>query len=353
MLTKIILVTVIALASAWVTTRLLIRLLRARGVMDVPNERSSHKTPTPRGGGLGILMGLAMGLLAAWLLGMPMPRTELLIGAGLIAAVGFIDDKIGLSVVVRLLLQFVAAGLVVWRPGGLAWFPLPEPLNVSLGVLAVPVALVWIVGVTNLYNFLDGIDGHAGLQGAVAGLGLALFHSGGFFPAMGMAIAGACVGFLAHNWHPAKIFMGDVGSATLGFILAALPFQMNEAIRGDGVFFVAICLWFFLSDGVFTLVRRLARGERIWEAHRTHLYQRLVISGLRHDQVVSRVMAAGAFLMTLALLARNGEKPLAQWGVLGAAVAGFAIYLGWTCHRERRAQKVHGGDSVKWMARKN
>jgi UDP-N-acetylmuramyl pentapeptide phosphotransferase/UDP-N-acetylglucosamine-1-phosphate transferase len=353
MLTKTILVLAVSFVAAWQTTKLLTRWLRARGVMDVPNERSSHRIPTPRGGGLGILAGLAFGWFVAWRLGMQVPRPELLIGATLIALVGLIDDRFGLPVVLRLILQFVAAGLVVFRAGGLEQLPLPHPLNVWLGFLAMPAALVWMVGVTNLYNFLDGIDGHAGLQGAIAGLGIALFHPDGFYLAAGMAIAGACAGFLLHNWHPAKIFMGDVGSATLGFILASLPFQLHHpALQHEAVIFVVICLWFFLSDGVFTILRRLIRGERIWEAHRTHLYQRLVISGLRHDQVVSKVMTGGAFLMALALWSWYKERPLAQWGVLGVGVAGFLVLLGWTVQRERQAQKVKAEANAKLMPTK-
>jgi UDP-N-acetylmuramyl pentapeptide phosphotransferase/UDP-N-acetylglucosamine-1-phosphate transferase len=353
MLTKTILVLAVSFVAAWLTTKLLIRWLRARGLMDVPNARSSHQIPTPRGGGLGILAGLAFGWLVAWRLGMPVPRPELLIGATLIALVGMTDDRYGLPVVVRLILQFVAAGLVVFQRGGLDQLPLPEPLNLGLGFLAVPAALMWIVGVTNLYNFLDGIDGHAGLQGAIAGLGLALLTPDGLYLAAGMAVFGACVGFLLHNWHPAKIFMGDVGSATLGFLLASLPFQRLPAVKSESVFFVALCLWFFLADGGFTIFRRLMRGERIWEAHRTHLYQRLVISGLRHDQVVSKVMSGGAFLMALALWSCDADRPLAQWAVLGVALAGFLVLLGWTVQRERQSQKVKTETSVKLMATKS
>ena len=338
MLTKIILVLMVSFAAAWLATKLLIRFLRARGVMDVPNARSSHKVPTPRGGGVGILAGLAVGLFAAWRLGMPLPRPELLIGAALIALVGMVDDRFGLPVAARLVLQVVAAGMVVFRAGGLDPFPLPDPLNFPLGPLGIPLALIWIVGVTNLYNFLDGIDGHAGLQGAVAGLGVALLQTADSSTILGLALCGACAGFLLHNWHPARIFMGDVGSATLGFILAAIPFQTSGHGRSSAVFFVAIFLWFFLSDGVFTILRRLVRGEKIWEAHRTHLYQRLVIAGLRHDQVVRRVIGGGAVLTALALVAERRENPLVQWIVLSGAAAGFLSYLLLTWRQERRAQ---------------
>jgi Fuc2NAc and GlcNAc transferase len=276
----------VAFIVAWCVTKLALPMLRKSGVLDIPNARSSHLAPTPRGGGIGIVAGLAGGLVVASLLGFRPPGLELLLGIALIAAIGFIDDRFGgLSVSLRLIAQFAAAGLVIWRAGPLDRFPLPQPFNFELSLFAIPLSLVWIVGVLNLYNFLDGIDGFAGLQGVVAGLGIAVWGQGDV-AAIGLALAGACAGFLPHNWHPAKIFMGDVGSGTIGFVLAAMPFQSVPALRGDGVFVVAMCLWFFLSDGVFTILRRLTHGQRVWEAHRSHLYQRLVQAGLSHDRII-------------------------------------------------------------------
>jgi len=326
----------VSVVAAWMATRLAIPLLQRKGVVDVPNARSSHTLPTPRGGGLGILLGLAVGLLTAWLLGMRVPSPELFLGALLIASVGFMDDRSGgMSVGIRLAIQFVAAGLVVLHTGGLSHLPLPEPLDGSLGWLAVPVALLWIVGVTNFYNFLDGIDGFAGFQGGVVGLGIAFLDQTGLFMGIGLAIAGACAGFLLHNWHPAKIFMGDVGSGTLGFVLAALPFQLDFGYRGQAVFVVAMCLWFFLSDGAFTICRRLWQREKVWEAHRAHLYQRLVRTGLRHDRVVLTVMGAAALLATSAVLAARTGEPGLQWSILALAGAAFVVYCQWTRLREK------------------
>jgi UDP-N-acetylmuramyl pentapeptide phosphotransferase/UDP-N-acetylglucosamine-1-phosphate transferase len=208
-------------------------------------------------------------------------------------------------------------------------------LDFELATLAVPVSLLWIVGVLNLYNFLDGIDGFAGLQAVVAGLGIALWGHGDI-AVVGFAIAGACAGFLLHNWHPAKIFMGDVGSGTLGFMLAALPFQLTPASRGDAMFVVAMCLWFFLSDGCFTIMRRLSRGEKIWEAHRSHLYQRLVKTGLRHDRVTLHVIGAAAVLSALAVVAARSGGVSSRWSVFAAAGASFFAYYCWTWARERQ-----------------
>ena len=146
--------------GAWFTTKLAIPLLRKKGLLDIPNERSSHVVPTPRGGGIGIVAGIVVALIAGSLLGLKLPSLALIIGAIVIAAAGFIDDRLGgLSVSVRLSAQIAAAALVVWHAGPIDRIPLPAPLNFSLGSLAAPAAVLWIVGLLNLYNFLDGIDG--------------------------------------------------------------------------------------------------------------------------------------------------------------------------------------------------
>ncbi|MCP9496175.1 MAG: polysaccharide biosynthesis protein [Pyrinomonadaceae bacterium MAG19_C2-C3] len=339
---------IVSFIVACVTTRVLIALLRRAGKLDVPNARSSHSEPTPRGGGLGILAGLAAACLAAHAGGMPLPAITLLLGAMLVALIGFVDDlRGGLPAGLRFLLQFAAAALALYGTSGMTQLPLPEPLNLSLGQLAIPAALLWIVAVTNIYNFLDGIDGYAGVQGVVAGTGI------GFFGLMvgspeaqivGFSIAGACAGFLIYNWHPAKIFMGDVGSGALGFLLAALPFQLAPSVSGRGVFVVALCLWFFLSDGTFTILRRLVRGERVWQAHRSHLYQRLTTTGLNHRRIVLLIGAAAVALGAFTLIAsyvelrasaQSGTTSWASWMTLGCAVASFIVYWKWTTSREK------------------
>jgi len=335
MLTRSIIVLFVAFVTAWLATKALIPLLLNRGLMDVPNGRSSHHVPTPRGGGLGIIAGIMAGLFTGWLLEIPLLNWQLLVGAGIIALVGFVDDQIGgLPASVRFAVQFVAAGIVVYGNGGLNSLPLPEPLNISLGFLAIPIALLWLLAVTNIYNFLDGIDGFATVQGAIGGLAIA-FLGDGLFISIGLAIAGACIGFALHNWHPAKVFMGDVGSGTLGFLLAALPFQLAPGSRSTAILATVICLWFFLSDGVFTIARRLLNGERVWTPHRSHLYQRLVRTGLRHDQVVLKVIGGALILTALATLSARSGGASAWWLVIVVAVLSFLIYCRWTWEREK------------------
>jgi Fuc2NAc and GlcNAc transferase len=335
MLIQSITVIVVAFVVSWLTTKGLIPLLLKRGLIDIPNGRSSHQVPTPRGGGIGIIAGISAGLFTAWLLEIPLISFELMIGAAIIAGVGFVDDRMGgLRASLRFVLQSVAAGIVVYRFGGLTWLPLPEPFNVSLGFLAIPMALLWILVVTNIYNFLDGIDGFAAVQGASVGLAIA-FLGDGVFTSIGFAVAGACTGFALHNWHPAKVFMGDVGSGTLGFLLAALPFQLSPGSRSTIVMAIVIFLWFFLSDGVFTIARRLIYREKIWTPHRTHLYQRLVKTGLRHDQVVLKVIGGTLLLSVMATTSARLGDASAWWIVIGAALISFLLYCRWTWVREK------------------
>ncbi len=329
------LVFLLSAGAAWAATGAQISLMGQRGILDVPNERSSHETPRPRGGGLGILVGILVGSGAGWACGMDPPGPAFWMGAGLMALVGFLDDRTGgVSVLWRLLLQIAAAGLVVLQAGGLSRLPLPAPLDVPLGPFGIPLAVVWIVGVTNLYNFLDGIDGYAGLQGVVAGLGMAALLVVHPPLAFGLVLAGACLGFLAHNWHPARIFMGDAGAYLLGFMLAALPFEIGPAERPRLVFATTLCLWFFLSDGTFTILRRLVGGEKIWTAHRSHLYQRLVRAGMSHGAVALRVGAAATVVAALGILVVYHRSTPGAWVVLMGAAAAFWLYYKITTSRE-------------------
>jgi UDP-N-acetylmuramyl pentapeptide phosphotransferase/UDP-N-acetylglucosamine-1-phosphate transferase len=317
-------------------TRFLIPILRGNGLLDIPNQRSSHAIPIPRGGGIGIIFGILFGSLVLFALGVPVTSGGFLIAAAIIAGVGLLDDRTGrVPVLVRLACQAVAAAIVVGESGQITKLPLPEPLDFGLGGFSVPLTVIWIVGVTNIYNFLDGIDGFAGLQGVIAGFGLFVLAGSTPLGALGLAIAGGCGGFLVHNWHPARVFMGDAGSCTLGFLIAAAPLQLSEGARSQAVFAVALCLWFFLSDGVFTIVRRLLKREKIWSAHRSHVYQRLVISGLRHDQVALRVLGTGSVLAAIVVLSIRAGHPMSSWLALVLAVVCFVMYWRWTSMRER------------------
>ncbi len=344
---------------SWLLVGQMIRLAPSFGLLDRPNARSSHTRLTPRGGGLGFVVALAVVATAIFSAGLAGPQAGAIVGwagglALVIAAVSFSDDLRSLSSVTRLALHLGSAGAAVWALGAFPALALPgvAPLDLPLWAGAA-LALVWIVGLTNVYNFMDGIDGIAGVQGVVAGAAWALLGVEVGAPVValaGVAVGGACAGFLAHNWSPARIFMGDVGSAFLGFCFAVLPLallvQLGQAhprgsLRSDFLgavpVFAGLVVWPFVADGAFTFLRRLRHGENVLKAHRSHLYQRLTISGWTHARVAQLYLwwAAGSALGALAYV----------WGgttlkgtVLAAAGLSLLTVHRVTKHAERRAK---------------
>jgi Fuc2NAc and GlcNAc transferase len=267
-------------------------------LVDIPNSRSSHEHPTPRGGGLGIVAGTLTGICLLYAVGSgPAPTLVLALGAGgaVIAGVSFLDDLWGLAAAVRLGVHLLAAALAVFVLGPFPLDVLPTPLT-QLPGLAEALTVLWIAGMTNAYNFMDGIDGVAGTQAvsaaigwAVAGLWLGMVD----LVIVGALLAATALGFLLHNWPPARLFMGDVGSAFLGFALAVLTVAAAGAhplapLAG------AAMLWPFIFDPLFTLVRRIRRRENLLNAHRSHLYQRLVGGGWTHRSTCALYLALAA-----------------------------------------------------------
>lgn len=264
-----------------------------RGIFDIPNERSSHTAPTPRGGGLIIVIVSLISYTLYSMLYAGNISFGYLFGAILIAVVSWFDDLKSISSGVRFLIHAIGAAAAIISMGYLRTIYLPLAGEIEFGELGIVVTFLWICWMTNAYNFMDGIDGIAGAQGVTAGVGwfvvgiLLNVPSTGFF---GLILASACLGFLLHNWQPARIFMGDVGSAFLGYTFAVLPLMaINEAnsdgIRGLFALIAILLVWLFVFDTIFTFFRRLLRGEKVWQAHRSHLYQRLVISGYNHASV--------------------------------------------------------------------
>lgn len=278
--------------------------------------------------------------MAAWLGAVQQLPLSLVLATVMVAGAGLADDvRGGLPPVFRLAVQLLAAILVTGSCGPIERLPLPDPAALPLNWAGYPLTLLWLVGVTNIYNFLDGIDGFAAVQGLAAGLALGFAAGGGPEAQVALSLAGGCAGFLLHNWHPARIFLGDVGSAALGFLFAALPLYAARegAERAELVWLAALALWFFLADGAFTLCRRAWRGERVWEPHRSHLYQRLVQSGWTHARVALTVGLATGVLAASALAARWFPGVGARWSVTGMAVFGFGVYWAGVAWRERGA----------------
>ena len=299
-------------------TRALIPLLRDAAVLDRPNERSLHAAPTPRGGGVAVVGATLIAWLALLIAGPVAPQLlAVLCGAALLAAISWRDDRHGLSPAPRLLAQLVAVGLgmMVVAPAGSVFQGWLTP-----GLDGVAAALLWLWFV-NLFNFMDGIDGLAGSEAASIAIGLVLFASIGAGADPGLvALAAtaevAALGFLVWNWAPARIFLGDVGSVPLGYLLGFL--LLDVAARGGWKIALILPLY-FLADATLTLLRRLVRGEAVWQAHREHFYQRAVQRGLGHATVVRRVIAANLLLIGCGWAAENG------WGI--AALVGAAVMV--------------------------
>jgi UDP-N-acetylmuramyl pentapeptide phosphotransferase/UDP-N-acetylglucosamine-1-phosphate transferase len=299
-------------------------------ILDRPNERSLHATPTPRTGGLAICTAL----LAAWAASLFLPQAgllplQILSGAIVVAGISILDDRYGLSQGLRLLVQ-LGASLLLIRGGFVIQGDVLPGLSLAPGVLSAVVTVLIALWLTNLYNFMDGMDGFAAGM-AVIGFGtlaaLGWLQGDGLFAAAALTVAAAAGGFLWFNFPPARIFMGDSGSTTLGFLAAAFAVWASQ--RGVAPAWVTLVVFSpFVVDATVTLLRRALRGEPVWRAHRSHYYQRLVQLGWGHRRTVLAEYAV-MLICAASALALVDRGIAMQWIVLivlacaylGAAVA--------------------------------
>lgn len=314
--------TLAPLLAGIVSTVTMVVLLRSRSLpLDKPNERSLHVVPVPRTGGIAIIAGIVAA--ALWLRAGP----SLLVPAVALAVASYLDDRHALPAAVRLVMHLLAAGIFLWLAAG------------SSGAALLVVLLLAIAWITNLYNFMDGADGLAGGM-AVIGFGtygLAAWLGGnGEFAVLAWSIAAAATGFLIFNFPPAKIFMGDVGSIPLGFLAGA--FGVAGWQQGLWPLWLPLVVFApFIVDASTTLARRLLRGERVWQAHRQHYYQRLILSGWSHRKTA---IWEYALMLACAALALAGREAVAS--MQGAAVAvaiatcaGCAVWIDRRCARHQ------------------
>lgn len=323
--------TIVAAIAAFVAAGLIRANAQRLGVMQSPNARSSHTTPTPGGGGVGIVLGGSLVLVAASAGAIEPFLPGLVIGA-MIAAVGFYDDRHPIPARLRLPGQLVLMAIAIWLAVPLdalqqqTGIPLPA---IAVAVIALVGAVYWI----NLFNFMDGIDGIAGAQAIFMLVGAAIlatlrvpgFIDGPMFWCL-VGVTAATLGFLALNWPPARIFMGDAGSTYLGFVIAVLALitiASGALTLPQWVILAAA----FVSDATVTLTRRLLLGEKVFEAHRRHAYQVLSRRWSSHRRVTLSFI--GINLIWLLPLAYAAQA----WGWLAVGVAylplvGLALYLG-------------------------
>ncbi|MBR8299985.1 glycosyltransferase family 4 protein [Burkholderia dolosa] len=316
--------TLVALAAALGTT-LILKMLLATGLAwrlatDIPNDRSLHTRPTPRVGGWGVVPTCVIALLTF------SPRLWLIaVAAAGLAAMSQIDDRRGLSVRVRFSVHLIAVVvLVVVFPADAPWWQL----------VGVGVAMVWL---TNLYNFMDGADGLAGGMAlfGFSAYAAATLESGARSPDLvvgGAAVAGAALGFLLLNFHPARLFLGDAGSIPLGFLAGALGYW-GWRTNAWPIWFPGLVFSPFIADASVTLMKRVLRGEKFWRAHREHYYQRMIRSGIGHSRTALYwylIMLAGIIVAMWAKSRPERQQWLAFFAWYGAlACIGFVIDMRW------------------------
>jgi len=308
-------------------------ILRLR-IIDVPNDRSSHNLPTPKGGGFALAL-----VIGACLIGSASPPLIVLGASGLvISVVGLIDDIRGLGAMPRFLTQLGAAGAVLA-------FPLvayQETTGALVAGIAAALALLAMVWITNLYNFMDGTDGIAAMQAILLGAGFFLLDSLGLYPGklawLAMVIASAAAGFMLFNFPPARLFMGDTGSAFLGFVIAGgMVLDASQAP-------LALWLWLillagFTCDATVTLLSRIIQGLPFYQAHRSHLYQlfcawreqKACANGLPAES--ARALAHRAWMLLFASVFCLFQMPIAALVAMGliSGILGVAVVYGALC----------------------
>lgn len=296
----------ICFALSFAGTALFIRYAKRRDLLDRPNSRSSHFTPTPRGGGI-VFSGLFLfGVLVTLFFFPECDKSfilAMLIGGSIIAATGWIDDVKGLAPKIRLSFQFLAFALALLIMGGFSSLNLGF-INLPLGMLGFPLALVAGVWLINLFNFMDGIDGLAAGEAILVSItaGFILIRGGETQLSLILFMLAALVGgFLFWNWSPAKLFMGDVGSGFLGFVFAVLAIA-GEKSESSPLLIWALLLSVFIVDATLTLLKRIFQRKNPAQAHREHLYQQAVISGFGHNRVAIAFLTATGLICILVCL---------------------------------------------------
>lgn len=291
-------------------------------LLDVPNQRSSHATATPRGGGISIVLVFLGAVLALWACGELAPEAAVafLAGGGLVAGIGFADDHSPVASRWRFLVQLIAATVAVTMLGGLPEIQFGETVA-DLGIVGDIAAVVFVVWFTNAFNFMDGIDGIAAGEAVfIAGAALLLSARGdsGALSLLLGVLSAASLGFLVWNWPPAKIFMGDVGSGFTGFVLAVLA-MVCSSLGMLPIWCWLILAAVFVVDATITLISRMAGGEEWYSAHRNHAYQKASRRFNGHRPVTLAVLAINLFWLL----------PLAWFASLQPAFGWWLTVVAW------------------------
>ena len=312
-------------------------------LVDLPNRRSAHALPTARGGGVALVAMVCVSALMTvfrWPQLVPKVLLGVIFPGLVIAGVGIIDDIRPLRPSLRLAIQLAVAAFMTATLRPLPGIQVPGIGDLWFGPFAWPLTMVWIVGMINAYNFIDGSDGMAGLAGVVVGTSMAAigFEAGSLAAMLLAAFAAAAAGgFLVFNWQPARVFMGDVGSGFLGLFFSAIPLLFAEP--RSGTFLPAVlCLWPFVYDTLLSVLRRLWHGRNPFQPHREFLFHRLIRSGVNHADaaLLYGIMSAFGGLLGFAMVDPAAPPVLRDGAPVLIAVLAFMM----TFFIERRCRQV-------------
>ena len=331
---KMLLAFAVSLLVAYVMTPPVKRFAEKGGAIDVPKDyRRVHDHPIPRMGGLAIFIGFVLSLI--FFVPMSTKVLGLLVGSVIIAVMGGVDDIVSLNPWVKLAGQIVAA-LVAIRCG-LVFDVISNPnifaeeTYIEIGWLSIPLTMLWIVGCTNAVNLIDGLDGLAVGVSAISSMTMlivSLFVSEPVVSIILAALTGACLGFMPYNLNPAKIFMGDVGSQLLGFVLSTASIMGLFKLHAIITFFVPLlALALPLADTIFAFFRRILHGQSPFKADKGHFHHRLLAMGLNQKQVVAVLYGISAVLGLLAVLMAGDSMAVKIICLVAAFIISLGIWL--------------------------
>jgi UDP-N-acetylmuramyl pentapeptide phosphotransferase/UDP-N-acetylglucosamine-1-phosphate transferase len=304
-----------------VLTGVLVRFFRTHNILDYPNQRSSHSIPTPKGAGIAVIGCVSVSwIIVTWSTPMAGDTLVVVFAALFLATVSWFDDIKGLSTLWRFFAQISAVTfvlLIAWSWPKSEFILFGEKWSVIWAYFAIGIVWVWFI---NLFNFMDGVDGISGIETATIGIGVALIclvaGLESILGLFGIILSASALGFLVWNWHPAKIFLGDVGSIPLGFLLGWLLLQL--AVSGQWATALILPLY-YIGDATITLVRRGLLGKKVWHAHNEHFYQQAILRGFSHSKVVCYIFFINVAMIILAITAALG------WVWLSLISAGMIV----------------------------
>lgn len=307
----LILTLLICFAVVLATTPIVKKLAFKIGAIDKPNQRKVHERIMPRLGGLAIYIGFLVGFILTQPESETVSMTTILIGSFIIIVVGILDDMYELSAKWKLIGQIVAAAVVIYGGVQVEFINLPFDAQLSLGIFSIPLTFLWIVGITNAINLIDGLDGLAAGVSSIVLLTittLAFLDGNVFVMALGTILLGSTLGFLYHNFNPAKIFMGDTGALFLGYMISVISLLGFKNVTAFSLIIPAIILAVPISDTFFAIIRRLVNKQPLSAPDKSHLHHCLLRLGYSHRKTVliiyaiSAFFALGAVMLTLSTL---------------------------------------------------